>query len=411
MERNYLILAAKGYLANYAGLPTACWSRIVARCISATAGSVSFFLSLYFVSILHISLVTTGIIIACYGIGTTIGGIISGKLADRISPRIVSISGLLLQSTAFLFFLKITNPYLLMANEFLSGMAAYSFITANSLLVLNQAKQSETEKRKTIHVMYTASNLGIGLGATIVAIFATYGFHYLFLCSSILLFLTAFYLMLWEKPSELINTDINSTLATTDKIQQPTDRKVLWLILSCVFLNGLTLAQLSSTFSIYLAAQFPQLGASAASYMFILNTVLIVFLQTPIGGIFKDSNKFIMAGVGALLVGLGMMLLSFAWVFSIAIIAGFIYTIGEMLFIPMAQLICYQNGAAKKKGQSIGMYQTTYALSVVIGPIIGTHIYHHFGGHVVWYGSGLLGIVCFMLCFLYVKKTTTKLFV
>lgn len=408
MERNYLTRAFNGYLANYKGLPSVCWQRIIARCISATAGSVSFFLSLYFVSVLHISLVTTGIIIACYGIGTTAGGILSGKLADKISPRIVSIAGLLLQSIAFLFFLNITNSYLLMANEFLSGFAAYSFITANTLLVLNRAIQKETEKRKTIHVMYTASNLGIGLGAAIVALFASFSFYYLFLWSSLLLFFTAIYLIFREQThiAESVNLQMPVSLGSHQRIG---NKKILWVILTCVFLNGLTLAQLSSTFSIYLATQFPNLGASAASYMFILNTVLIVGLQTPIGGIFKNNNKIIIAGVGALILGLGMMLLSFVSLFSIAIISGVIYTVGEMLFVPMAQLICYENGAAKKKGQSIGMYQTTYAVSVVIGPIIGTHIYHHFGGHAVWYGSGLLGIACFLLCFLYSKATKANI--
>lgn len=402
MAQNYFLSATKGYLANYTGLPHLCWLRIIARCISATAGSISFFLSLYFVGTLHISLITTGLIIACYGIGTTTGGIISGKLADKMSPRVISILGLLLQSCAFLLFLVLINPYFLMANEFLSGFAAYTFITANSLLVFKRASRSSDEKRKTVHVMYTATNLGIGLGAAIVSIFAIYGFHYLFIWSSFLLCLAAIYLTIWEKillkGSDIIpveNTDIFST--------GETNKKILWLILTCVFLNGLTLAQLSSTFSIYLAAQFPTLGASAASYMFILNTVLIVFFQTPIGGWFKDYNKILMAGTGALVVGLGMMLLSFASVFGIALIAGLIYTTGEMLFIPLAQLICYENGAAKKKGQSVGMYQTTYAISVVLGPIIGTHIYHHLGGQAVWYGSGFLGVICFILCFLYVK--------
>ena len=56
-----------------------------------------------------------------------------------------------------------------------------------------------------------------------------------------------------------------------------------------------------------------------------------------------------MIGYGAFLMGFGMFMLNFSFVFYLAIIACVIYTMGEMSFFSVAQLVCYQEGGAQKK--------------------------------------------------------------
>lgn len=105
-----------------------------------------------------------------------------------------------------------------------------------------------------------------------------------------------------------------------------------------------------------------------------------------------------MTGIGAFLMGFGMFMLSFSVTFTLAILACIIYTIGEMLFFSIAQLLCYQSGGEKKKGQSIGLFRTIFAASVFIGPTLGGYIYHRFGGNYVWYLCGFIGVACLISC-------------
>ncbi|WP_404809670.1 MFS transporter [Legionella longbeachae] len=78
-----------------------------------------------------------------------------------------------------------------------------------------------------------------------------------------------------------------------------------------------------------------------------------------------------------------------------------------MLFISTAQLLCYELSSNQKKGQSLGLFQTAFAVSNVIGPTLGGIIYQNWGGNLLWYCSMFIGTMCFLLCW-YCSRTYTN---
>src|SRR3990167_6810845 len=121
----YLSTAIKNYAANYAGLPTACWQGIFLTFVNAISVGICFFLSLYFVDILHFNIATAGVMISAYGLGTVIGGIAAGKLSDQIFPTFISIGSLFIQAIAFLLLTQLHAVELIIINLFILGMATY----------------------------------------------------------------------------------------------------------------------------------------------------------------------------------------------------------------------------------------------------------------------------------------------
>ena len=87
-----------------------------------------------------------------------------------------------------------------------------------------------------------------------------------------------------------------------------------------------------------------------------------------------------------------------------------IWTTGEMLFIPTAQLLCYQNGNSRRKGQSMGVFQSTFAVSTVVGPTIGGYIYSVISPNAVWYISLVIGILCMTSCMLMMYRNNNLSF-
>lgn len=67
----------------------------------------------------------------------------------------------------------------------------------------------------------------------------------------------------------------------------------------------------------------------------------------------------------------------------------------------MAQLIYYEKSNYRKKGKNMGIYQSIYASTKVLGPIAGSYIYFHFSGEAIWYLSALIGTFCFLSCVYY----------
>lgn len=397
--QTYLLSLGRFYFTSYTGLSKSCWRGIILSLIESTLIGVYYYLSIYFIGVLHLSISTSGMIISCYGIGAILGGILSGKLSDKTSPSIVSAFSLLIQAAAYLALIKLKSIELLMCDVFIIGIATYSFITSNHLWVLSQCKNNEAQRLKAINILSTSSNLGLGLSAIIISEVAHFGFQYIFLTSGSVIFLLSCFLFRQEgrinkmESSDKIEEKFINELSIKKK-----NKLIMTLVLLSVLFVGSIVAQLNSTYAIYIQESFPHLGIKAISILFALNSFLVVFIETPLGNFLKNHNKILMIGIGGFLIGFGMFMLIFSYSFVLAIIACIIYTIGEIIFFCMTQLICYEKGAKKKKGHSLGMYRMVYATSRVIGPASGGLIYTQLGGNMVWYLSGIIGLLCFISC-------------
>ena len=409
IKRLHVILYTifKKYIENYSELPKACWQGIFFTLLESFAMGSCFFLSVYFVNILHIPVTMAGIMISFYGIGTVVGGLISGKLCDRITPKTISLINLLLQVLSFLLLANLHSISLLTITLLILGISIFGFLTSNDVWVLNQCKNQSDLRLKTINISRAALNLGFGISGMMIGVIAGKVFQDIFYLSSFVIFLAALYLLLQTKESNSTENNIkqekiNSQFALIKKM----DKKILILILSCLFFVGLIIAQLSTTYPIYVQHAFPQMGIKSASILFSLNTILIVFFQAPLVNYVKKYNQIILVGVGAFLMGFGMLMLCFSFIFIISILSCIIWTIGEMLFMSMTRLICYEKGITKKKGQSLGLYQTIYASSKIVGPVLGGFIYHYFSGNMIWYLSAVIGWICLVSCYFF--KINTK---
>lgn len=406
-SKNYVVSLITRYINHYRGVPLNSWQRIFLTFINDMATGVTFFLSLFFVETLHLNAAKAGLIISCYGVGKTFGGMIGGKLTDKTSPDKVIVSCLLIEALIFIAFIYIYAFPALLALGFILGMCVYAFTTANKVCVLKSIQGHENLKLKIISIFYAASNLGLGVSAIYVGWLARYGFDYIFVSSSIFLFFSALFVFYLSNKNS--NVNYNSLPSSQNKkepysvnnIQQ--NPLIAWLVIGCLFCIGLIIAQLGATYSLFIINKFPELGVNAVSIVFTLNSFLILFLQTPVVDYFNNNNKILMVGIGAFLMASGMALLAGAFLFPIVILSMIIYTIGEMIFFSMAQLVIYQHSSEHKKGQSLGLFQTTLALSVIIGPVLGGYVYDNYGGQLLWYCCGIIGVF-WLIVSLYYKE-------
>lgn len=400
----YLTTLASKYAANYKGLPKLCWQGIILICINTLTIGICFFLSLYFVTTMHFTPSLAGLLLSCYGLGTVLGGLITGMLSDIFSPRLISIFSLVLQSTTFLLLTKLHSAFAFMVNMFLLGLAAYGFKTSNNVWMLSLCQNDTNVRYKTISISHVAANFGLGLSGVLIASMASYGFQSIFCLSSLLLLCSALYLLFQKKTS----TSVPLAIKEQHQYDHSNESQIiLLLVMVCVFLVGLIIAQLSTTYPLYIQHSFPHLGIGAVSFLFILDTFLIVFFQAPLTTLVGGQNKLLVTGIGALLMGIGMLVLSYSSVFVLALFSCIIWTTGEMLFISTAQLVCYERSSHQRKGQSLGLFQTSFAASNVIGPALGGIIYQNWGGNLLWYCSMFIGTICFLLCW-YCSRTYTN---
>ena len=399
--KQFFASLARGYLANYTGLPAAGWKIIAISLFEATFGTLCFFLPIYFVGELHFTITTSGELLTAYGVGTIMGGILGGKLTDSFQMHRIVMGSLLIQAAAYVSLVWFHAPLEIMGILWVIGVASYVFLTSANVWALKLCRDEDT-RRKTINLLYMASNLGIGLSSVIVALLAAFGFRWIFLLSGTLLLMTALF-----SNTKYLADDAkvpNGSLSAGSEMRQPmqANRKVITLILGCVFLVGFMIWQRTATYALYIQENFPHAGIRGVSFLFAINPFMIVCFQAPIVNYFKRVNKIVMTGMGAFLMGFGalMAVTPFFW-FNVP--AMIVYTVGEMVFFATAQLVCFEQGAPHKKGHSYGLFKTVYATSIVVGPLLGSVIYHHLGRHAPWYVSGTMGTVALLACCYYRK--------
>ncbi len=399
-----LLLLSQFYIQSYRGLSTTCWRGLILSLLESTCVSTFYFLSIYFVNDLQMSIATAGTIISAYGFGAIAGGYVGGKLSDLSSPTKIMTMSLSIQAVCYLLFTKLHSVSLLFANVILLGMASYAFLTANYLWVLDQCRL-EAERFKALNMLSMFSNLGFGISGMLIGAAASYGFHTIFFTTGVLLASLAVYIgFIDNKKNQEFSHQAEESARHSVEMEnrKPNHLTVIMALISVLFIGSIV-AQLSSGYAIYINEIFKEMGMSAVSILFTLNALIVVFFATPIGQHINQYNKLTMLSISCFLIGFGMCMLSFSSLFSMAILACIIYTVGEIIYFSLVQLVCYEAGEKKAKGKSLGRYRVVYGASRVVGPFVGTAIYHHFSGEMLWYVCGLVGTLC-MLGFWSVKE-------
>lgn len=403
------MLAFNKYLDHYKGLSSLIWKGIIVSLIESSMVAICYFLTLYFVSELHFNIAYAGMIMSAYGVGTILGAFIAGKLSDEISPNSISIASLLLQSTAFLLLTKLHSLPFILCDLFLLGIASYGFITSNQVWVLAQCTDSEQQRLKAINILGVASNLGLGIASLIIGMFGMHHFIGIFYFCSFSLCCIAIYLIsleLHHRKNVILPDTANNISSNTEVAAPKNNPMVILFALSSLFIAGIIISQLSATYSIYLQQHFPTMGVKSFSFLFTINTLMVVLLQTPIANHLGHKDKIRGIGFGVFILGFGMLLLNAAYYFLIAVIACIVMTLGEIIFFSLALSLCYEYSAPQKKGRAIGNYRVVFAASRIAGPLLGGIIYHQFGGNALWYFCGLLGLAC-LIASIKVKEKLT----
>lgn len=404
MHGNYSVEASNNISIYASHLQSKSRQRVFITFLHAMAIGVCFYLSFYLVEFLHLTVLIAGIIVASYGIGTAVGGILGGKLSDKISPCLISVFSLIIEGGCFLILIALKDPRYLIINIFILGIAAYCFKTSNTVWIIDQFQKNNKEKLKIINILYTASNLGLGLAGLLVGALINYHFQSIFYVSSFLLFCSAIYFIFLESEHlHLQSKSLRLQAYNSENEIKNQNFKIFILMLFCLFSVGVIIGQRNVDYSIFIKQHFPHESYRAISFLVALNPLLVVLFQIPFVSLFNKFNKVILVGISAFVMGFGIWLMTTIDNFMISILSCIVYTFGEMLFFSMTQFIAFQCTPSEIKGKNMGLFQSTYALSMIIGPLVGGFLFHHFNSETPWILSLYLGTVCMLLCF-YLNK-------
>ncbi|MCD6045633.1 MAG: putative multidrug resistance protein family [Gammaproteobacteria bacterium] len=382
------------YINLYQDLPIPLWIGLSAAFINALASSVIVFLSLFFTNHRHFSVAQTGLLITLFGIGATFGAYLGGRLCNYFSSRRISIVSLLIISVTLLCTPFCHGFTLLSALMIVMGLAAYAFVPANRLWVLAQA--GENDKVRTNSLRYMLINLGFGISVFIDGFLAHYSYFLLFFTNGLIIFASALTL------AYAGGKDEQETVIHEKK--RPFwqfhifESKFFAIHYFILFVAIMMYAQLKITYAIYLQNHY-HITTPKLSYLFLTNCLLIVALQVWIVDKARRFDQAIVAGLGTFLIGFGLFILIFGTNYYLALASACIWTLGEILALPVIQMSLYHKAEETSRAVHLGLYQSVYAFANVAGSAIGSWLYQFYHGIVLWILCGLCGALCWRLSY------------
>jgi MFS family permease len=352
---------------------------------------VVFFLTLYLTQHMGASAGLAGLAMSGYGVGMLAGTLTGGVLSDslgvfRIQRLSLVSAGVILVSISFMHDIR-----LVLAAVTLWGFAASALYPANAAAT---AAVCPPEVRTRGFVLNRlAGNLGATIGPLVGGFLAQHDYRLLFWVDGgtcLLAAAASWWFFPVSRPAPHAAHAGGAAVATPASWWR--DSIFLW-ILAGTFGIALAFSQIFSTYGLYLKSA-AGLAESRIGALIAINTAMIVVLQMPLTHATDHLSRTRVTALGAAFLGLGLALTPFSgstlWLAGTVVV----WTVGEMLTLPVLTTLVSLRASASAQGRYQGLFSMSYSLGITVGPVVGTRLYTSLGGRMLWLAVGVVsGIV------------------
>ncbi len=342
------------------------------------------FLMLYLTSHGY-TMADAGVAIGAYGAGNLLASILGGHLADRIGRRKTIAFSMFSAALAMMLLSAAHNLPAIVGLTALAGLTGELYRPASSALL---ADMVPPEQRVTAYSAYRmAFNAGWAFGPATAGLLATHGFFWLFVgdaATSALFGLVALVALPCDKHRTAKESSWSEALRVIRR-----DSSLHRILLATIAIS-LVFFQMASTFGL----EVVRLGFSERTYglLLSLNGAMVVCFELPLTTITRRFPARRVMALGYALGGLGFALNAFAHSVTALACCMAIFTLGEMIAMPVGVASVADLAPATMRGRYMGTFSMTWALGLMIGPGIGMRLLS-FGSGALWFGCGASGLL------------------
>ena len=387
-------------MSSFQGLSRQVWILALISFVNRAGTMVLPFLSLYLTASLGLTLGQVGWIMTAFGLGSTFGSWMGGKMTDKFGFYPVMISSLIGGGIMFLILQMVNTFVLFCVIVFILTSIADIFRPASFVAVKAYSEEKDTTRAVTL--IRLAINLGFSFapaigGLIIVAI----GYKALFIIDGVTCMmagLMAYFLL----PATGTKTEASNPL---DEIQNSQSKRGIYrdkpymLFLIIMFIYGFVFIQLFANVPLFYR-DVHHLTEEGIGWLMALNGLMIFFLEMPlVHGLEKKGIPIIkIITFSALLVAVSFFVLNVGLWIGVLIIGMILITLGEMLAFPFTNTFALSRSSPKLIGRYMGLYSMSFSLSHIFGPNIGLQLVERFGFAFCWNAMGILTLIATTLC-------------
>ncbi|HUS36514.1 MAG TPA: MFS transporter [Verrucomicrobiae bacterium] len=357
-------------------LPRPVWILFAGTFLNKFGAFVIPFLSLYMTG-RGFSVTQAGAAMGAYGAGHFLACVVGGQLADSLGRRPTLVLSMFSTAGVMLALSQATSFVAIAVLTFFAGLTGELYRPACSALLADLVPQGQRLRAFAAYRM--AFNAGWALGPATAGLIAKYSFTWLFIGDAVTSFLYGVIALAFLPKgirSERKEAGWGEALAVMRQ-----DRRFQRLLLSSLLI-GLVFFQMVSTFGLHVTT----LGFSAWTYGIIisLNGLLVVLFELPLTTVSQRFGFERSMIIGYILTGIGFGGNAFAATIPAIIACLLVWSAGEMLTMPVAVAQAADLAPAHMRGRYMGAFGFTWAIALMIGPLIGTALFR-------WHPAALWG--------------------
>ena len=365
-------------------LPPAFWLLFAGSLINRLGAFVLPLLALYLVRVQRFSPTQTGIVLSLYGLGSLCAGPLGGWLADRLGRRRTLLVALPWGAAAMLLVPAAHGLTAVGAAIFHLGLAGDLYRPAIHAAVADLCPPAA--RPRAFALLYWAVNLGFAISMAAGGFLARAGFGLLFVVDAATTLayaaLVALFLPETRAPARADPEPAGGGFA------EVLADDVLLAFLATQVLVGVLFIQSTSTLPLTLQAR--GLGPDRYGLVTALNGVLIVLLQPFVARLSARARRTRALALAALLTGLGFGLNAPDLGLAGAAASVAVWTIGEMVGMPITPALVADLAPARLRGRYQGLAQMSWGLCALLGPALGMALLEHGSARLLW--AACLGV-------------------
>ncbi|MFL6160596.1 MAG: MFS transporter [Jatrophihabitantaceae bacterium] len=372
-----------GIWQTFSESPTAAKAIFVGAFVNRLGAFLSIFLVLFVSSKGH-SAAAAAATLGAYGVGSVIGTLIGGVLADRLGARISTVFSMSASAVLTVSLLYLPNYALLFCVTALLGLVSQVFRPASATLLSELTPES---RQVMIFAMYRFA-VNVGTTASPLLGFALYNLgdkQYTLLfwgegLVAVIYGVLALYALPRREKAPAEAGAAGAEPKADSYLDVLRDRRYLMFLLA-TFLNTVVYMQYLSTLPLDIKAQ----GVALLWYTvaIALNGAIVIAFELPLTKISQHWPLKISIGSAFLLVGFGMASYGLPLGPVVVVLGTLIWTTGEIVGAPALFAYPATAGPAGLKGRYIGSFQFVFASGAAIGPVVGGLLFTVLG-HRVW---------------------------
>lgn len=381
----------RAYGDSFRGLPRDVWFLCGTMLINRAGAMVMIFQTLYLTESRGLSKVAVSWVVTAYALGSAVGALLGGQIVDRIGAFRTQLASTVASGLWLLVF-----PYAMHDAGPLGFAIAFFALSlvadaARPAMMAGIADRAPPEcQARAFTLLRLAMSVGLAIAPAAGGYLADAGgYRWLFLINGAASLAAAAWLVVAVGPDPTPPPD------TRERASRPPPRSP-WRDGPFLVLIALVVVVASAFFQILVALpvymrEIYGFDRHVIGNLLAFNSILILAFEMPLIRWTERRDLLRWFGFGSLLVcvGFGLMPLGTGVLYAAFTIV--VWTIGEMLCLPLSNALVAARAPRGSRGAYMGLYAMAFSIAFVITPIWSFRVYEYVSPHAVWYAVAALG--------------------